>query len=86
MYESLGLPLPLLREQSAKVRTLAPPTALQADVDRFFVLTDLSLDHLERARRRAGERELFPMVQALSAFERSRNAAKRVSRTIGFKC
>jgi hypothetical protein len=86
VYESIGLALPLLREQSAKVRKLAPPRALQADVDRFFVLTELSLDHLERTRRHAGQRELFPMVQALSAFERQRNAAKRVSRRIGFKC
>jgi hypothetical protein len=86
VYESIGLALPLLREQSAKIRRLGPPRALQADVDRFFALTDRSLGHLERARRHAGRRELFPMVQALSAFGTSRNAAKRVSRSIGFKC
>jgi hypothetical protein len=86
VYESIGLALPLLREQSTKVRTLAPPRAMRANVDRFFALTDRSLRDLERARRHAGERALFPMVQAISAFERSRNAAKRVSRSIGFRC
>jgi hypothetical protein len=86
VYESIGLALPLLRAQSTKVRALAPPGALKARVDRFFALTDESLDHLGRARRHAGQRELFPMVQALSAFEKSRDAAKRVMRSIGFRC
>jgi hypothetical protein len=86
VYESIGLALPLLREQSARVHALAPPRDLQRDVDRFFVLTDRSLDHLREARRHAGLRELFPMVQSLSAFGRARDEAKQVSRTIGFKC
>jgi hypothetical protein len=86
IYESIGLALPLLREQSAKVRALAPPKALRATVNRFFAHTDLSLDHLQRARQRAGRRELFPMVQSLSAFGEARDAAKRVARSIGFKC
>jgi len=86
VYESIGLALPLLREQSAKVRALPPPRDLTAQVDRFFALTDQSLRHLGRARRHAGLRELFPMVQALSAFEESRDAAKRVMRSVGFKC
>jgi hypothetical protein len=86
VYESIGLALPLLREQTAKVRALAPPRVLTAKVDRFFALTDLSLGHLGRARRHAGRRELFPMVQSLSAFGKSRDAAKRVMRSVGFKC
>jgi hypothetical protein len=86
VYESIGLALPLLREQSAKVRALTPPRVLRARVNRFLALTDESLDHLARARRRAGRRELFPMVQSLSAFEKSRDAAKRVMRSVGFKC
>jgi hypothetical protein len=86
VYESIGLALPLLREQLAKVHALRPPRDLQRDVERFFVLTDRSLDHLRRARRHAGLRELFPMVQSLSAFGRARDDAKRVSQVIGFKC
>ena len=86
VYESIGLALPLLREQLAKVRALAPPSFLKARMERFFALTDESLDHLARARRHAGLRELFPMVLALSAFGKSRDAAKRVMRSVGFKC
>ena len=86
IYESIGLALPVLREQSAKVRALAPPSVLRASVDRFFAHTDRSLDHLQRARQRAGRRELFPMVQSLSAFGEARDDAKRVARSIGFKC
>ena len=86
VYESIGLALPLLREQSARVRALAPPRALKAKVDRFFALTDQSLRHLERTRLHAGRRELFPMVQSLAAFGKARDAAKRVMRSVGFKC
>jgi hypothetical protein len=86
VYESIGLALPLLREQSAKVRALAPPKVLQAKVNRFFVLTDQSLGHLQRTRFHAGRRELFPMVQALAAFGKARDAAKRVRQSVGFKC
>ena len=86
VYESIGLALPLLREQSAEIRALRPPRELQANVDQFFALTDQSLRHLARARRQAGRRELFPMVQSLSAFGKSRDEAKRFSRVIGFRC
>jgi hypothetical protein len=86
VYESIGLALPLLREQSERVRSLRPPAALQTDVDRFFLFTDRSLAHLRRARDRAGQRALFPMVQSLSAFENARDQAKSVSREIGFRC
>jgi hypothetical protein len=86
VYESIGLALPLLREQTRRVRALRPPSALADDVDRFFALTERSLRDLERARGRAFRRELFPMVQSIAAFEESRNRAKRMSRAIGFTC
>lgn len=86
VYESIGLALPLLRRQSREVHRLVPPRDLRRDVERFFTLTDKSLDHLQEARRHAGLRELFPMVQSLSAFGRARDDAKVVSRSIGFKC
>jgi hypothetical protein len=86
VYESIGLALPLLREQLAEVHALTPPRDLERDVERFFTLTDRSLDHLQEARRHAGLRELFPMVQSLSAFGRARDDAKRVSGAIGFRC
>jgi hypothetical protein len=86
VYESIGLALPLLRRQAREVKALPPPRNLQQQVDRFFALTDTSLDHLQEARRHAGLRELFPMVQSLSAFGRVRDTAQRVAKTIGFKC
>lgn len=86
IYESIGLALPILRAQAAEVRKLVPPQELQLRVDRFFLLSSASFEHLARARRQAGRRELFPMVQSLAAFERSREAAKRVRRSIGFAC
>jgi hypothetical protein len=86
VYESIGLALPLLRRQSREVHGLVPPRELRRDVERFFVLTDRSLDHLQEAKRHAFLRELFPMVQSLSAFGRVRDDAKVVSRSIGFKC
>jgi hypothetical protein len=52
----------------------------------FQGITDQSLGHLERTRLHAGQRELFPMVQALAAFGKSRDAAKRVRSSVGFKC
>jgi hypothetical protein len=86
VYESIGLALPLLREQSAEIRALRPPRALQANVDQFFALTDHSLRQLARARRQAGRRELFPMVQSLGRFGKLRDEAKRYGQVIGFKC
>lgn len=86
VYESIGLALPILRAQAAEVRELIPPPDLQPRVDRFFRLSEASFEHLARARRHAGRRELFPMVQSLAAFERARDAAKRVRRSIGFTC
>jgi hypothetical protein len=86
IYESLGLALPILREQAAEVRKLVPPRDLQLRVDHFFLLSTASFEHLARARRQAGRRELFPMVQSLATFERARDAARRARRPIGFKC
>ena len=86
VYESIGLALPLLENQAAEIEALTPPEGLEATVDRFFVFTHRSLRHLARARGQARRRELFPMVQSLSAFGNARDAAKRAGREIGFRC
>ena len=86
VYESIGLAMPVLRAQAAEVGKLVPPRELEAPVAKFFLLSSKSLEHLARARRQAGRRELFPMVQSLAAFERARETAKRARRPIGFKC
>lgn len=86
VYESIGLALPILRAQAAEVRELVPPTDLQSRVDHLFLLSKTSFEHLARARRQAGKRELYRMVLSLAAFERARDAAKRSARAIGFRC
>jgi hypothetical protein len=86
IYESIGLALPVLRAQAAEVGKLVPPRELETRVAHFFLLTNASFEHLARARRQAGRRELFPMVQSLAAFERVREAAKRARRSVGFRC
>jgi hypothetical protein len=86
VYESIGLALPLLERQAEEIEGLRRPDGLEATVDRFFLLTRRSLRHLARARGQAGRRELFPMVQSLTAFGNARDAAKRVGREIGFRC
>lgn len=86
IYESIGLALPVLRAQATEVGKLIPPRELETRVARFFALTNTSFEHLARARRQAGRRELFPMVQSLAAFERARETAKRARRSVGFKC
>ena len=86
VFESISNALPILKEQAARVRVLDTPRALRSRLARFFDLTDRSILALERAQREAGKRELFPMVQAISAFEQVRDQAKRAAHTIGFDC
>jgi hypothetical protein len=86
VYESINAALPILREQAKRVRALDPPGELRQRLDPFFALTARSLDALDRARKDAHDRRLFPMVQAISAFEANRNKAKRIANSIGFKC
>ena len=86
VYESISNALPILKEQAARVRALDTPKALHSRLARFFDLTDRSILALERAQREAGKRELFPMVQAISAFEQVRDQAKQAAHTIGFDC
>ena len=86
VFESIGQALPILRQQAKEIRALEPPRALRSRLNRFFDLTDRSILALERARDEAGKRALFPMVQAISAFEEVRDRAKQVGREIGFDC
>ena len=69
VFESISAALPILREQARRVRALDPPRELRRQLDPFFALTARSLDALDRARKDAHDRALFPMVQAISAFE-----------------
>ena len=86
VVESLEQALPVLREQERAVKALETPPALEADLARFFRLTDRSLVELQTALDEALERALYPMATALTRFDEVRNEAKAVARRIGFAC
>ena len=86
IVESLEQALPVLREQERAVKALETPPALEADLARFFRLTDRSLAELQTALDEALERALYPMATALTRFDEVRNEAKAVARKIGFAC
>jgi hypothetical protein len=86
IVESLEQALPVLREQERAVKALVVPPELEADLQRFFALTDRSLAELQTALDAALERALFPMATALTRFGEVRNEAKAVARKIGFDC
>lgn len=86
VYDSINAALPVLREQTSRVRALKRPRELRQKLDPFFAWTDRSLDELATARQDAHDRRLFPMVQAISRFETDRNKAKRFARSVGFRC
>ena len=86
VYESINAALPILREQTSRVRALERPRELRQKLDPFFIWTDRSLDELATARKDAHDRRLFPMVQAISRFETDRNKAKVIARSVGFRC
>jgi hypothetical protein len=86
IVESLEQALPVLREQERAVMALGVPPELDADLARFFALTDRSLTELQRALDAALERALYPMATALTRFGEVRNEAKAVARKIGFDC
>jgi hypothetical protein len=86
VYESINAALPVLREQTSRVRALERPREFRQRLEPFFTWTDKSLDELATARKDAHDRRLFPMVQAISRFETDRNKAKVIARSVGFKC
>jgi hypothetical protein len=86
IVESLEQALPVLRKQERAVRALRAPPALEADLERFFRLTDRSLAELQTALDEALERALYPMATALTRFDEVRNEAKAVAHKIGFAC
>jgi hypothetical protein len=86
VLESVNAALPLLREQSYRIHALKPPTALRTRVDRFFVLTDRSIDTLASVRDAAVKMDSGNVGIRLIEFGRQTDAAKRVGRSIGYRC
>jgi hypothetical protein len=86
VVESVNAALPLLREQSYRIHALKPPAALQPSVNRFFLLTDRSIDTLASVRDAAVRMETGNVGLRLIEFGRETEAAKRVGRQIGYRC
>jgi hypothetical protein len=86
VLESVNAALPLLREQSYRIHALTPPTALRPQVDRFFVLTNRSIDTLASVRDAAVKMDTGDVGVLLIQFGRETEAAKRVGSQIGYRC
>src|SRR5437870_4802692 len=76
VLESVNAALPLLREQSYRIHALTPPTDLRTRVDRFFVLTDRSIDTLASVRDAAVQMDTGHVGLRLIEFGRQTEAAK----------
>jgi len=86
VVESVNAALPLLREQSYRIHALTPPAALRPQVERFFVLTNRSIDTLASVRDAAVKMNTGDVGVRLIQFGRETEAAKRVGRQIGYRC
>jgi hypothetical protein len=78
--------LPLLKAELAAVRPIRAPAALKSRLDRFFALTQQSIDELQRALTAARRSDLGAMGAALLHFADVRDEAKTISRSLGFRC
>jgi hypothetical protein len=78
--------LPLLKAELARIRAIPSPSALRPRLARFFALTQRSIDELGHALAAARRRDLGAMADALDRFATARDAAKKLSHALGFRC
>jgi hypothetical protein len=86
VLESANAALPILREQAHRIRELTTPVALRPSIDRFFSLTDRSIDTLQAVRDAAKAMDVGHVSTGLIRFGKETTAAKRVGRRIGYRC
>jgi hypothetical protein len=86
VIESTNAALPILREQAKRIHALTPPVALRAQIDRFFALTDRSIETLRSVRDAAKALDTEQVSIALIDFGKETAAAKRIGRRIGYRC
>ena len=86
VIESTDEALPVLREQAERIRELTPPVALRTRIDRFFTLTDRSIDTLQAVRDAAKRLDANHVSLELIRFGKESAAAKRVGSRIGYRC
>jgi hypothetical protein len=78
--------LRILRQQAATIRKIDPPPELREQVDRFFVLTQRSLDRLAEALAAAQRRDIGGLGIGLQRFDKATLAAKKEAHKIGWRC
>ena len=83
---SVNAALPILRKQAARIHAVDPPTDLRSRVARFFVLTNRSIVALQSVRAAALKMNVGNVAMGLERFGRETIAAKRVARSIGYRC
>jgi hypothetical protein len=86
LVDSVGRALPILRAEARTIRALQAPHELQSRLGRFFALTDSSIAGLAEALQGARERDYGKIGHGEVRFARSRDAARAVAATIGFRC
>jgi hypothetical protein len=83
---SVNAALPILTDQRDRVRMLVPPVALRREVNRFFVLTDRSIEILQSVRAAALKMNVGEVAMGLERFGTATIEAKSVARLIGYRC
>jgi hypothetical protein len=78
--------LPILRREVAEIRAIRRPDTLQPQLTRFFTLANGSVKALAETLAAANRREIGPMSDAFVRFTSLRDEAKRLARSIGFRC
>ena len=86
VLESTNAALPILREQADRIHALTAPVELRGQIDRFFALTERSLDTLDSVRDDAKNLDSNNVGIDLIRFGRQSAAAKQVGRRIGYRC
>jgi hypothetical protein len=86
VLEAVEAVLPIVQEELAEVRAIAPPASLRPDVVRFLELSDRTVAALRRVRAEALERDLYGAATALTRFGEVRDRAQAAGRRVGYRC
>jgi hypothetical protein len=86
VVQSVSRALPLTRERLRRARAVDPPPELEAQVTRFFTLSERANRDLAALLAAARAGRVGPMGRALLGFLEAREAARREATAIGFRC
>ena len=83
---TVGRVLPLLRKQAAAMRTVQPPAALRARLERLFRVDGRSVAELEATLAAARRRDARGVGTALFAFTAASQRVHALAVAIGISC